>query len=99
MYSALARIIYPVYTTGVQEIRDISEVFSLWASTKVMAEEIGELPDTVNRWRQRGRIPEDALTKVVRHAQPKTLAMLSVEVLLRLNVPMRKRGRPRKAAA
>lgn len=99
MYSALARIIYPVYTADVQEIRDISAVFSLWPSTKAMAEELDELPDTVNRWRQRGRIPEDALTKVVRHAQPKTEAMLSVETLLRLNVPMRRRGRPRKAAA
>ena len=57
MYSALARIIYPVYTAGVQELRDISEIFSLWSSTKVMAEEIDELPDTVNRWRQRGRHP------------------------------------------
>jgi hypothetical protein len=99
MYSALARIIYPVYTARVQELRDISEVFSLWPSTKVMAEEIEELPDTVNRWRSRGRIPEEALTKVVRYGQAKTEAMLSVELLLRLNTPMRRRGRPRKAAA
>jgi hypothetical protein len=64
-----------------------------------MAEELGELPDTVQRWKKRGRIPEEALTKVVRHGQLKTEAMLSVELLLRLNAPMRRRGRPRKAAA
>jgi hypothetical protein len=76
-------------------MQDIQDIFGIWPSINSMAEALNEKPDTVSRWRLRGRIPEDVWAKLIE----RTAALdrpITAEDLLAVNAPMRKRGRPSK---
>jgi hypothetical protein len=62
-----------------------------------MAEEIGELEDTIYRWRKRGRIPEEAWPKIIEKAA-KHEKLVTAQQLMNLNGPVGRRGRPRQNA-
>lgn len=47
----------------------IHEIMGLWPSAAALAEDLGELPDTVRKWKSRGRIPADKLEAVRKAAQ------------------------------
>ena len=47
----------------------VDEIMDLWPSAVALAEDIDELPDTVRKWRARGRIPADKLEAVHKAAQ------------------------------
>lgn len=83
-----------------QDFADISDIFGLWPSIREMASELAEKPDTVGRWRKRRRIPESAWPAVIAKGQARTSThKISADVLLRLNAPAKRRGRPPKDAA
>lgn len=69
----------------------VEDIFRIWESTTQMAEAIGEKPDTVFRWRRRGRIPEHALGAVCAAAKERG-RRLTVAKILALNTPMKPRG-------
>lgn len=80
-------------------MQGISEIFGLWDSYREMAAEIHEKPDTVLRWQLKGRIPDHAWAAVIRAGQARTAELLTVELIHRLNTPMKPRGRPSHKAA
>lgn len=41
-------------------MRNYKDVIGLWPSTAVLASDVGEEPDTVRKWKERGRIPSDS---------------------------------------
>lgn len=75
----------------------IHDIFEIWPSLGQMATEIGELEDTVYRWRKRGRIPEEAWPRVIEKAA-KHEKLVTAQQLMSLNGPVGRRGRPRKTA-
>lgn len=46
-------------------MQDVQDIFRLWPSVSELASQIGEKPDTVLRWKLRGRIPERVWPKVI----------------------------------
>lgn len=94
LLSRIARIIYPRYKTGVQDIHDI---FAIWPSISAMAEDLNEKHDTVFRWKLRRRIPEHVWPSVIEKAA-KRERLVTAAQLLALNGPMGRRGRPSKEA-
>jgi len=72
-------------------MQTIDDIFRVWPSTTVMAEEIGEKPDTVFRWSKRGRIPEHAWGAVIESARRRK-QRITAKQILDLNAPMRPRG-------
>ena len=71
-----------------QEIRDI---FRLWDSLTAMAKDLGEKPDTVRKWRARGRIPEAAWGIIIEKAAKREVLITAAQ-LLALNGPIKRRG-------
>lgn len=76
----------------------IEDIFGIWPSIKAMADDLGQLEDTVYRWKQRGRIPEDVWPMVIEKAAARE-TLVTASQIMRLNAPILKRGRPRGAAA
>lgn len=83
-----------MYNGPMQELCDI---FAIWPSIKQMAEDLGQLEDTVYRWKKRGRIPEDMwpalIEKAAGHEQ-----LVTAQQLMKFNTAPKKRGRPRGSA-
>lgn len=74
----------------------IQDIFGIWPSLGQMANDIGELQDTVYRWKKRGRIPEEAWPRVIEKAA-RYEKLITPSLLMNLNGPVGRRGRPRKA--
>jgi len=74
-------------------MRDIAGIFAIWPSTNDMAEAIEAKPDTVFRWKLRGRIPQEHWSAVITAALSKG-ATVTAEELLLASAPMKQRGRP-----
>jgi hypothetical protein len=87
-------MIYPTYKRAMQDIQDI---FAIWPSINDMAAALDEKPDTVLRWKYRGRIPESAWSNLIAKAAQRERLITAGE-LLALNAPMQRRGRPPKQA-
>jgi hypothetical protein len=73
-------------------MQSLQDIFNIWPSIDVMAEEIKEKRDTVYRWRLRGRIPTTAWGQVIMAAAERGVA-ISTSQIFSLNQPMKKRGR------
>lgn len=73
----------------------IQDIFGIWPSVSVMADDLGRGYDTVLAWRTRGRIPEDAWTDVIAAAEKRGHALTAGDILV-CNATMKKRGWPRK---
>lgn len=65
-------------------------VFALWPTLAEMGADIKREPDTIRKWRKFGRIPPDAWPALIAAAAEKG-SRLSVDGLLRLNRPRKKR--------
>lgn len=74
-------------------MRDIGDIFAIWPSLNDMAVAIDAKPDTVFRWKLRGRIPQEHWGAVITAALLKG-EVVSAEELLRSSAPMKQRGRP-----
>jgi len=66
-----------------QELRDI---FAIWPSIQVMADDLDEKYDTVKRWRFRGRIPPTVWPKLIEKAARREQLVTATQ-LLELNKP------------
>ena len=76
----------------------IQDIFAIWPSISVMASELEQLPDTVSRWRKKGRIPVDVWPKIIETAARREILITAAQ-LMNLNVNAPPRGRPRKAVS
>lgn len=76
----------------------IEDIFAIWPSLGEMAEDLGQLEDTVYRWKQRGRIPEDVWPSIIEKAAARE-KLVTASQIMRFNAPIQKRGRPRGATA
>lgn len=72
----------------------IDDIFAIWPSLRQMAEDLGQLEDTVYRWKQRGRIPEDVWPALIAKAAARE-KLLTAAQIMRCNAPILRRGRPR----
>ena len=72
----------------------IHDIFAIWPSLRHMAEDLNQLEDTVYRWHKRGRIPEDVWPEVIAKAA-KHEKLVTAQMLMSLNAPIGRRGRPR----
>ena len=77
-------------------MQEIGDIFEIWESITEMADDINQLPDTVYRWKVRGRIPEDMWPRVIGAAAMRKKTV-TAQMLLRLNAPIKRRGRKRAA--
>jgi|HubBroStandDraft_5_1064220.scaffolds.fasta_scaffold109906_2 hypothetical protein len=77
-------------------MQSIQDIFGIWVSLEAMAIDLGELEDTVYRWRRRGRIPEEAWPRVIEKAA-KHEKLVTAAQLMTLNGPVGRRGRPRQS--
>lgn len=75
----------------------IQDIFGIWPSISEMAADLGQLEDTVYRWKQRGRIPEDAWPMVIAKAAERESPVTASQIM-RFNAPIARRGRPRQSA-
>ena len=71
----------------------IGDIFQIWPSTKALAQAIEAKEDTVRRWRNHGRIPQTEWLKFIAAAALRG-RRVTAEDFLRLNTPMKQRGRP-----
>lgn len=78
-------------------MQELHDIFAIWTSIKAMADDLGELEDTVYRWKKRGRIPEDAWPTVIEKAARREV-LVTAQMLMKFNAVPKKRGRPRGAA-
>ena len=69
-----------------QDISAIEDVFSIWESDAEMSREVGVPYDRLAKWKQRGRVPPEAMPAVIEAAGREGVA-LSMEILNRLNAP------------
>jgi hypothetical protein len=76
----------------------IGDIFAIWPSLREMAEDLGQLEDTVYRWKQRGRIPEDIWPAVIEKAASRE-RLVTASQIMKLNAPIGRRGRPRQTPA
>lgn len=76
----------------------IEDIFGIWPSLSEMAKDLGQLEDTVYRWKQRGRIPEDAWPVVIEKAAARE-RLVTASQIMRFNAPIARRGRPRAGTA
>jgi hypothetical protein len=74
-------------------MQQLQDIFAIWPSISAMADDLDEKPDTVFRWKKRGRIPETAWAKVIEKAA-KREQLVTASQLLRFNAPMGQRGQP-----
>lgn len=88
-YSLIAGNINPVYNVTMQAIDDI---FGIWPSLGEMAKDLGQIEDTVYRWKMRGRIPEDVWPTVIEKAAARE-QLVTASQIMRFNAPIKKRGR------
>lgn len=72
----------------------IEDIFGIWDSIEAMAIDINQLPDTVYRWKVRGRIPEDMWPGIIEKAALRE-RLVTAQQLMVLNAPIKKRGRHR----
>lgn len=72
----------------------IDDIFKIWPTLGEMADDLGQLEDTVYRWKQRGRIPEDAWPMVIAKASEREKPVTASQIM-RFNAPIARRGRPR----
>ena len=63
-----------------------------------MADDLGQLEDTVYRWKKRSRIPEDIWPTLIEKAA-RYEKLVTAQHLMRFNAPVGRRGRPRGAVA
>jgi hypothetical protein len=75
----------------------IQDIFAIWPSISVMASDLEQLPDTVFRWRKKGRIPVDVWPKIIEMAARREVLVTATQ-LMNMNVEAPPRGRPRKTA-
>jgi len=68
------------------DISAIEDVFSIWDSDAEMSREVGVPYDRTAKWKQRRRIPPEAMEAVVGAAEREGV-FLTVELLTRLNAP------------
>ena len=76
----------------------IQDIFAIWPSISVMASELEQLPDTVFRWRKKGRIPVDVWPRLIEVAARHEVLITATQ-LMNFNVDAPPRGRPRKAVS
>lgn len=76
----------------------IEDIFGIWPSLGEMAKDLGQLEDTVYRWKMRGRIPEDVWPIVIERAAARE-TLVTASQIMRFNAPIQKRGRPRGTAS
>lgn len=69
------------------------DIFGIWATDAAMAHDLKQLPDTVYRWRKRGRIPEEQWDAVI-EAAARCGRHLTATDILAANTPAKQRGRP-----
>lgn len=74
-------------------MQGIQDIFGIWPSINSMAEALSEKPDTVSRWKLRGRIPEHIWPKLIERSAGLTTP-ITAETLLAFNTPMLPRGKP-----
>jgi hypothetical protein len=74
-------------------MQGLRDIFSLWPTTKSMAEDIGAKPDRVRKWKKFSRIPSDSWEAVV-SAVNRRGGAVTLAQLLTFNAPMKPRGRP-----
>ena len=79
-------------------MQGIQDIFGIWPSITVMALELDQLPDTVYRWKARGRIPENVWPAVIEKAA-KRETLVTASQLMQFNGEIKTRGRPRKNRA
>lgn len=72
----------------------IEDIFGIWPSLRQMAEDLGQLEDTVYRWKQRGRIPEDVWPTIIEKAAVRE-KLVTASQIMKCNAPILRRGRPR----
>ena len=64
---------------GVME--SVSDVFAIWPTAAAMAKDL-ELPyQTVAKWRQRGRIPQDAWIRLIECAAKRERLLTAADLL------------------
>lgn len=73
----------------------IQDIFGIWPSLRQMAGDIGEIEDTVYRWKRSGRIPERVWPLVIEKAA-KRETLVTAAQLMSLNRQPKRRGRKRK---
>lgn len=71
-----------------QAIRDITK--EIWPNARALSKDIGEDYETVRKWFQRKRIPQDAWPAIIRKSADLGKP-LTAEQLLTLNKPRKKR--------
>lgn len=59
------------------DIQSFSEIVNLWPAAKVLAEDIGEKPETVRKWRSRNRIPSVKWQAVINAAKKRRYPVTS----------------------
>ena len=72
----------------------LQDIFEIWPSLSEMADDLGQLEDTVYRWKQRGRIPEDVWPSVIEKAAVRE-RLVTASQIMKFNAPIARRGRPR----
>lgn len=76
----------------------LEDIFSIWPSLREMADDLGQLEDTVYRWKQRGRIPEDMWPSIIEKAAGRE-KLVTASQIMKFNAPILRRGRPRQSAS
>jgi hypothetical protein len=79
-------------------MQEFEDIFAIWDSIRDMADDINQLPDTVFRWKLRGRIPEDAWPKIIERAAARE-KLITASQIMKLNAVIKRRGRPRQSAS
>lgn len=76
---------------------EIQDIFNIWPSIEEMASDLGELPDTVYRWRKKGRIPAHVWPELIEKAATREHLVTAAQ-LMKLCV-VKRQGRPRRHVA
>lgn len=72
----------------------LDDIFAIWPSLREMAKDLESLEDTVYRWKQRGRIPEDVWPLIIAKAAERE-QLVTASQIMKFNAPIARRGRPR----
>ena len=65
-------------------MEEIEDIFTVWPSQAEMARELGVPYQTVAKWHQRGRIPQEAWSRIIECAALRE-KLITVADLLRVN--------------
>lgn len=73
-------------------MQTVSDIFKIWPSLSVMADELGQPYATVQKWHARGRIPVTAWPDVIEKAAIRE-TLITMPQLAEMTFPRRKKAR------